>query len=75
MATELLEFPGGVQGIALNLEPDVVGAVIIGDYQHIEEGSIVKGNNVAGFNSPSADIELITVSTDIRYRCHFISLV
>ena len=27
MATELLEFPGGVQGIALNLEPDEVGAV------------------------------------------------
>ena len=43
MATELLEFPGGVQGIALNLEPEVVGAVIIGDYQHIEEGAVVKG--------------------------------
>ena len=32
MATELLEFPGGVQGIALNLEPDEVGAVIVGEY-------------------------------------------
>ncbi|MDE0024172.1 MAG: F0F1 ATP synthase subunit alpha [Spirochaetaceae bacterium] len=43
MATELLEFPGGVQGIALNLEPDEVGAVIVGEYAHIEEGALVKG--------------------------------
>ena len=42
MATELLEFPGGVQGIALNLEPDTVGAVIVGEYAHIEEGAEVR---------------------------------
>ena len=42
MATELLEFPGGVQGIALNLEPEQVGAVIVGDYAGIEEGALVK---------------------------------
>jgi F-type H+-transporting ATPase subunit alpha len=42
MATELLEFPGGVMGIALNLETDQVGAVIMGDYEHIEEGDTVK---------------------------------
>ena len=42
MATELLDFPGGVQGIALNLEPDQVGAVIVGDFAHIEEGALVK---------------------------------
>ena len=42
MATELLEFPGAVQGIALNLEPDQVGAVIVGAYTHIEEGTLVK---------------------------------
>ena len=42
MATELLEFPGGVQGIALNLEPEEVGAVIVGEYAHIEEGALVK---------------------------------
>ena len=42
MATELLEFPGGVQGIALNLEPDEVGAVVVGEYAHIEEGALVK---------------------------------
>ena len=44
MATELLEFPGGVQGIALNLEPDQVGAVIVGDYSGIEEGALVKSS-------------------------------
>ncbi len=43
MSTELLEFPGGVLGIALNLEADQVGAVIMGDYEHIEEGDTVKG--------------------------------
>ena len=42
MATELLEFPQGVSGIALNLERDVVGAVIMGPYDHIEEGDTVK---------------------------------
>jgi F-type H+-transporting ATPase subunit alpha len=42
MATELLEFPGGVLGIALNLENDQVGAVIMGDYEHIAEGDTVK---------------------------------
>ena len=42
MATELLEFPQGVAGIALNLERDAVGAVIMGPYDHIEEGDTVK---------------------------------
>ncbi len=42
MATELLEFPGGVLGMALNLEDEQVGAVILGDYEHIEEGDTVK---------------------------------
>jgi F-type H+/Na+-transporting ATPase subunit alpha len=42
MATELLEFPGGTLGMALNLEENQVGAVILGDYEHIEEGDIVK---------------------------------
>lgn len=42
MATELLEFPEGVLGMALNLEEDEVGSVILGDYEHIEEGNTVK---------------------------------
>ncbi|MBC8255419.1 MAG: F0F1 ATP synthase subunit alpha, partial [Ardenticatenia bacterium] len=42
MANELLEFPGGVMGIALNLEADNVGAVIMGDYTHMEEGDMVR---------------------------------
>jgi F-type H+-transporting ATPase subunit alpha len=42
MATELLEFPGGVMGIALNLEKNQVGVVIMGDYEHIEQGDTVK---------------------------------
>ena len=32
MANELLQFPGGVQGVALNLDEDEIGAVILGDY-------------------------------------------
>jgi F-type H+-transporting ATPase subunit alpha len=43
MTSELLEFPGGVMGIALNLEADNVGAVIMGEYTEIEEGDIVRG--------------------------------
>ncbi len=42
MAGELLEFPGGVMGIALNLEADKVGAVIMGEYTEIEEGDVVR---------------------------------
>src|SRR3712207_823928 len=42
LASELLEFPNGVMGMALNLEEDTVGAVILGDYTQIEEGDTVK---------------------------------
>src|ERR1700687_3767203 len=39
---EMLEFVGNTFGLALNLEQDSVGAVILGDYKHISEGSEVK---------------------------------
>ncbi len=39
---ELLEFPGGVAGLALNLDEDTIGAVILGEFEHIEEGQSVK---------------------------------
>jgi len=39
---EMLEFPGGSFGLALNLEQDSVGAVVLGDYKHISEGDTVK---------------------------------
>src|SRR5437870_7470221 len=42
MAGELLEFPGGLKGIALNLEEDNVGTVILGSDEHIKEGDLVK---------------------------------
>ena len=42
MSNELLEFPGGVLGVALNLDDREIGAVILGDYEHIEEGQEVK---------------------------------
>jgi F-type H+-transporting ATPase subunit alpha len=42
LSSELLEFPGGVMGMALNLEEETVGAVILGDPIHIKEGDTVK---------------------------------
>ncbi len=42
---EMLEFPNNTFGMALNLEQDSVGAVILGDYLHISEGDIVKCTN------------------------------
>jgi F-type H+-transporting ATPase subunit alpha len=42
MSGEMLTFPHGVTGIALNLEEDQVGAVLLGDYTEIKEGDIVK---------------------------------
>jgi F-type H+-transporting ATPase subunit alpha len=42
MAGEMVEFPGGIMGMALNLEADNVGAVIFGNDRDIKEGDIVK---------------------------------
>jgi F-type H+-transporting ATPase subunit alpha len=42
MTQELLEFPGGVLGVALNLDEHNVGTVILGDFEKIEEGQQVK---------------------------------
>src|SRR5664279_76226 len=42
MAGELLEFPGGVTGMVLNLEEDNVGAAILGEFAEIKEGDTVK---------------------------------
>src|SRR5664279_1703109 len=42
VSSEMLEFPGGVMGIALNLEEETVGAVILGDASQIKEGDTVK---------------------------------
>jgi F0F1-type ATP synthase alpha subunit len=41
-AGEMVEFPGGIKGMALNLETDNVGVVIFGDDRDIKEGDIVK---------------------------------
>lgn len=42
MAMELLEFPGGIMGLALNLEEDNVGCAVLGEVSGIQEGDIVK---------------------------------
>jgi F-type H+-transporting ATPase subunit alpha len=45
MALELLELPHDVTGLALNLESDNVGAVLFGEWEHVEEGDTVKRTN------------------------------
>jgi F-type H+-transporting ATPase subunit alpha len=42
LASELLEFPGGIMGMAFNLEEETVGALILGDYTKLKEGDQVK---------------------------------
>jgi len=42
MQGEMLEFPGNTFGLALNLERDSVGSVVLGEYEHITEGDTVK---------------------------------
>jgi F-type H+-transporting ATPase subunit alpha len=44
-AGEMVEFPGGIQGMALNLESDNVGVVIFGSDRDIKEGDVVKRTN------------------------------
>src|ERR671920_2240385 len=43
MTNELLEFPGGILGLAQNLEEREIGVVILGNYEQIEEGQQVTG--------------------------------
>jgi F-type H+-transporting ATPase subunit alpha len=45
MTQELLEFPGGVLGVALNLDEHSIGAVILGEFEKIEQGQQVKRTN------------------------------
>ena len=47
MQGEMIEFPGNVYGLALNLERDSVGAVILGKYESISEGNVVKTDRKA----------------------------
>lgn len=42
MQGEMVEFPGKIYGVALNLERDTVGAIVLGDYQQLVEGQTVK---------------------------------
>ncbi|MEE9183574.1 MAG: F0F1 ATP synthase subunit alpha [Acidimicrobiia bacterium] len=42
MASEMLEFPGGLFGVALNLEADDIGTVLMGESHHVQEGTPVK---------------------------------
>src|SRR6266496_5785945 len=41
MANELLEFPGGILGIAFNLDEDEIGTILLGEASHIQEGDPV----------------------------------
>src|SRR3989344_5608206 len=42
MASEMLDFGNGIFGVVLNLEEDSLGAIVLGEYQHIKEGDTVK---------------------------------
>src|SRR4249919_3890413 len=42
MSNEILEFPGGVLGLAFNLDEDEIGCIVLGEADHIEEGDLVK---------------------------------
>ena len=57
MQGEMLEFPDNTFGLALNLERDSVGSVVLGAYEHITEGDTVKctGPHPRGAGRPGAD--------------------
>ena len=59
-AGEMVEFPGGVRGMALNLEEDNVGVVIFGSDREIREGDTVKR---------TGDIVSVPVESDMRSFC------
>jgi F-type H+-transporting ATPase subunit alpha len=45
MAGELVEFPGGINGMVLNLEEDNVGIAVMGETTHVREGDLVRRTN------------------------------
>ena len=58
---ELLEFEGGAQGLALNLEEETIGAVILGDANTIQEGQEMEfeiENDVRGRGQRATNVEL-----------------
>ena len=57
-AGEMVEFPGGIMGMALNLEADNVGVVIFGSDRDIKEGDTVKRTNSI-VDVPAGDGELL----------------
>ena len=85
MAGELLEFPHNVAGLAMNLEEDQVGTVLLGDYTEIQEGDEVKrtgkimsvpvgdamiGRVVNGLGQPIDDKGPIATDKFTRSRAH-----
>ena len=59
MQGEMLEFPGEVYGLALNLERDSVGAVILGEYEGISEGDTVTKGYFNGAGLTTCEVYLI----------------
>jgi F-type H+-transporting ATPase subunit alpha len=53
-AGELVEFPGGIKGMALNLEVDNVGVVLFGDDRDIKEGDTVKRSTARARSLPTS---------------------
>ena len=58
-AGEMIEFPGGINGMALNLEQDNVGAVIFGDDRNIKEGDILVQVGDAFDNRQSINLKVL----------------
>ena len=69
MAGEMLEFPHGVFGIALNLEEESVGAVLLGEFKEIKEGDLVKrtGRIISVPEDHRADAFLFEVERDAEH--------
>ena len=66
MALELVEFPGGILGLVLNLEEDNVGVAIMGEDIHIKEGDIVsRYETAAASNQTTRDVAAASNITKI----------
>ena len=58
LASELLEFPNGIMGMAFNLEEETVGALILGDYTSLKEGDQVKTTGTVSLGNSTLNIVL-----------------
>ena len=66
MAGELIEFPHGIMGLAMNLDEDQVGAVVMGDYSELNAGSLTRAGGASSPGGRGSELLQFFFPSDYR---------